>query len=61
MIAHLPWTLANIYQMWVCQVHTMGKVTDLDRELASSQQEGGVILDKIWEVVADKETELERE
>lgn len=39
----------------------MGKVTDLDRELASSQQEGGVILDKIWEVVADKETELERE
>lgn len=39
----------------------MGKVTDLDRELSSSQQKGGVILDKIWEVVADKETELEGE
>lgn len=31
---HIHWTLADIYQMWVRQIHDMGKVMDLDRELA---------------------------
>lgn len=37
----------------------MGRATDLDRELAKfPNQEGGVILDEIWKVVTDEETQV---